>query len=83
MKVHDEAISEPEEVSKTLIKFCRKWYGEGREGRWNVDEEGKMDLRGEELMTALISGDYDSVARENEEEELPGRGENTARQGLV
>jgi hypothetical protein len=56
LKVHDEAISEPEEVSKTLIKFCRKWCGEGREGRWNVDEEGNahpltnMDLRGEELM---------------------------------
>jgi hypothetical protein len=57
MKVHDEAISDPMEVA-TLIDFCRKWYEEGREGRWNVDGEGKvhplarMDSRGEELTTS-------------------------------
>lgn len=77
LKVHDEAISEPKDVSKTLIKFCRKWYGEGREGRWNVDAAGnahplaKMDFRGEVLMKALVDGNYESIARDDEGEKLP------------
>jgi hypothetical protein len=77
LQVHDEAISEPKDVSKTLITFCKKWYGEGREGRWNSDSAGnahplaKMDRRGDELMTALINGNYESIAREEEGEKLP------------
>jgi hypothetical protein len=59
------------------MAFCRKWYGEGQEGRWNVDCDGtarpmaRMDSRGEELMEALVEGNYDEICNEGDEEGMP------------
>jgi hypothetical protein len=56
-----------------MMKFCRNWYGEGREGRWNCNEKGgihplaKLDDRGEQLMEHLMEGNYEANCEKGEE----------------
>ena len=69
----DDVITEPKEVAETMVEFCRNWYGEGREGRWNCTKEGmvhplaKLDERGEQLMQHLMDGCYDEECGKGEE----------------
>jgi hypothetical protein len=70
---------QPKELAETMLGFCRNWYGEGREGRWNCNKDGevhplaKLDERGEQLMEHLMTGEYDANCLVGEEMPMPVR----------
>ena len=71
--VVDDVITKPTVLAETMMEFCRNWYGEGREGRWNCNATGgihplaKLDERGERLMEHLMAGNYESNCEAGEE----------------
>ena len=42
LKVVDDVITKPTVLAETMMEFCRNWYGEGREGRWNCNATGEI-----------------------------------------